>query len=295
MSEELIELPEGWEWVQAENLCQITSGYAFKSSDFCEEGIPAIKIANISYGKFLWKQQEYLPKEFLEKYWEFQVLPKTLLIALTRPITNNTVKVCFYPEDAPIGLLNQRVALIKPYNIYSQKLLLFFSQSDFFINQINTNLSETLQPNLSPQSLKQFLIPLPPLNEQKRIVAKIEELNDRTQRAKEALDSIPQLCDRFRQSVLAAAFRGDLTADWREQNPDVEPASVLVGESSNNLPYTWYFTSVGNLIDSLKYGTSQKCSYKVEGVPVLRIPNIGSGVIDHSDLKYAELPKKEFK
>ncbi len=36
------------------------------------------------------------------------------------------------------------------------------------------------------------------------------------------------MCDRFRQSVLTAAFRGDLTADWREQNPDVEPASVLL-------------------------------------------------------------------
>lgn len=70
--------------------------------------------------------------------------------------------------------------------------------------------------------------PLPPLNEQKRIVAKIEELRDRHQRAKQALEAVPKLCDRFHQSVLAAAFRGDLTADWREQNPDVEPASVLL-------------------------------------------------------------------
>ena len=47
-------------------------------------------------------------------------------------------------------------------------------------------------------------------------------------RAKEALDAIPPLLDRLRQSILAAAFRGDLTADWRAENPDVEPASVLL-------------------------------------------------------------------
>jgi len=86
----------------------------------------------------------------------------------------------------------------------------------------------TNQVELSRSEVLNTQIPFPPLNEQKRIVAKIEELRDRHQRAKQALEAVPQLCDRFRQSVLAAAFRGDLTADWREQNPDVEPASVLL-------------------------------------------------------------------
>ena len=71
-------------------------------------------------------------------------------------------------------------------------------------------------------------IPIPPLNEQHRIVTKIETLTARSRKAREALDAIPALLDQFRQSVLAAAFRGDLTADWREQNPDVEPAEKLL-------------------------------------------------------------------
>ncbi|QLH38561.1 MAG: hypothetical protein HWD60_05800 [Defluviicoccus sp.] len=59
-------------------------------------------------------------------------------------------------------------------------------------------------------------------------MAKIEAVLARSARAKEALDAIPALLDRYRQSVLAAAFRGDLTADWRAQHPDVEPASELL-------------------------------------------------------------------
>jgi type I restriction enzyme S subunit len=82
--------------------------------------------------------------------------------------------------------------------------------------------------NLNLRQVSEFSLPLPPLNEQRRIVEKIEALTARSRRAREALEAIPELLDQFRQSVLAAAFRGDLTADWREQNPDVEPAEALL-------------------------------------------------------------------
>jgi type I restriction enzyme S subunit len=72
-------------------------------------------------------------------------------------------------------------------------------------------------------------ISLPPLLEQKRIVKKIEDLQSRSKRAREALESVPALIEKFRQSVLAAAFRGDLTKEWRETNKDkIEPASELL-------------------------------------------------------------------
>jgi type I restriction enzyme S subunit len=50
---------------------------------------------------------------------------------------------------------------------------------------------------------------------------------------------------------------------------------------------------VGDVIDSLKYGTAQRSGYEDRAVPVLRIPNVVNGVIDHSDLKYAKLPPSE--
>src|SRR5207249_6190070 len=62
----------------------------------------------------------------------------------------------------------------------------------------------------------------------------------------------------------------------------------------NDLPSGWQNASVGEVVESLKYGTAQKCSYEKRGVPVLRIPNITDGTIRHSDLKYTELPEKEF-
>ena len=53
-------------------------------------------------------------------------------------------------------------------------------------------------------------------------------MTDRSHKARAALEDLPKLIAQFRQSVLAAAFRGDLTADWREKNPNIEPASELL-------------------------------------------------------------------
>jgi type I restriction enzyme, S subunit len=86
----------------------------------------------------------------------------------------------------------------------------------------------TAIPGLTREEAYDIPIPLPPLNEQRRIVAKLNSLFARSRRAREQLARVSGLCDRYKQAVLAAAFRGDLTADWREENPDVETASELL-------------------------------------------------------------------
>jgi type I restriction enzyme, S subunit len=104
----------------------------------------------------------------------------------------------------------------------------YFLISPFGDAEIRKHDNGSAQPNLSAKSVRSYSVPLPPLNEQKRIVAKIEALQTKSTAVKEELEQIKPLLDQFRQSVLAAAFRGDLTKDWREQNPDVEPAEVLL-------------------------------------------------------------------
>ncbi|MFZ1029539.1 MAG: restriction endonuclease subunit S, partial [Limnoraphis robusta] len=182
-------------------------------------------------------------------------------------------------------------------DIYVPEYLANFLQSPYYWKQITTVSKGTAQPGANASILSKLNVPLPPLNEQKRIVAKIEALQERSQRVKAELVAIRPLLDKFRQSVLAAAFRGDLTKDWREKNPDIEPASVLLEESLSsqfeNLPATWYMTTVGSVVKTLKYGTSKKCDYDIDGIPVLRIPNIVDGFIDNSDLKYTELTDQE--
>ncbi len=85
-----------------------------------------------------------------------------------------------------------------------------------------------LYPAVKSKEVRASLLPLPPLNEQRRIADKIDALQAKSRRAREALEAVGPLLEKFRQSVLAAAFRGDLTAEWREKHPDVEPAEKLL-------------------------------------------------------------------
>ena len=82
--------------------------------------------------------------------------------------------------------------------------------------------------HLGADRMSSWPLTLPPIDVQRRIVAKLDELLAQSRAAREQLEAVPALVEQYRQSVLAAAFRGDLTADWRKKNPDVEPASKLL-------------------------------------------------------------------
>jgi len=86
----------------------------------------------------------------------------------------------------------------------------------------------TAIPGINREDLYSLEILVPPLNEQRRIVAKLEKLLQKVDACKERLDKIPTILKRFRQSILAAACSGRLTEDWRKKSPNVEPAAEFL-------------------------------------------------------------------
>jgi len=135
--------------------------------------------------------------------------------------------------------------------------------------------------------------PLPPRSEQQRIVAKIDSLFARSSKARDELARIPRLIERYKQAVLEAAFRGDLTADWRGSHPDEIPVSPnecraekrrgsrtavaqLRADSTDigKLPSTWVRSQIGS-IARLQPGYAFKSDwFDSEGVRLLRGTNI---------------------
>ncbi|MUK45117.1 type I restriction endonuclease subunit S [Aliivibrio fischeri] len=211
-------LPKGWANSELCNITEVVSGNAFKSKDFVENGIPVVKISNVQSGKYIEKNQEYLPDSFVnESNARFIVNHNDLLIALTRPIVSNKLKVCTYPNKKQVGLLNQRVARLDVYEGSSECFLHYYLSSKGFKESVQASMSETLQPNLSPKSLSKIRIDYPPLAEQKRIVEKLDEVLAQVDTIKARLDCIPSLLKRFRQSVLASAVSGKLTEEFRTE------------------------------------------------------------------------------
>ncbi|OEC83536.1 hypothetical protein A9D46_10555 [Photobacterium damselae subsp. damselae] len=149
--------------------------------------------------------------------------------------------------------------------------------------------------------------------------ADANELMDNWARISEHFDTLfttEESIDQLKQTILQLAVMGKLVP----QDPNDEPASVLLeciaeekallikekkikkqkalppiadDEKPFDLPNGWEWCRFGQVFVDLKYGTSKKSDYKIDGVPVLRIPNIVGGRIDLKDLKYSAMSDKE--
>jgi type I restriction enzyme S subunit len=101
-----------------------------------------------------------------------------------------------------------------------------------------------MYPAVSDRDVSDAAIRVPPLPEQRRIVARIDSLSGKSKRACYQLDHIPRLVDKYKQAILAAAFRGDLTAKWRSQS---------------NLRDSWETRTIGSLLHGITAGKNLRC------------------------------------
>ena len=310
------ELPEGWKWVELSDIAAIKSGLTKgkrrKDTDELKE-IPYLRVANVQRGYLNLDEIKLIEATHLEI--ENFILRKGDILFTEGGDRDKLGRGWIWDEEI-LGCIHQNhIFRARLYDSdIDPRLISFYSNTHgqkYFLGEgrQTTNLA-----SINLGKLSQLPIPLPPANEQRRIVEKIEALTARSRKAHAALDEIPALLDQFRQSVLAAAFRGDLTADWRAQNPNVEPAEVLLDrikktrlikastlkakekilemyqtasiEDSGRLPENWQYFSLEKLCDSFQYGTSAKSLSKGD-VPVLRMGNLQKGEIDWSDLAYS--------
>jgi len=207
-----VNFPKGWAKCVLGDYLFVKNGFAFKSKDYIEEGIPLVRISDIkkqkvSSEKSVKVSENNVPEGFELEYGD-------LLIAMSGATTGKTG---VYLENS-YAVQNQRVGNIK--------LRSSINGDSKFRNLLIQGLSSTIfdlayggaQPNISPTVLESIDILLPPLNEQKRIAKKLDELLVTVESIKIHLDNAPTIIKRFRQSILAAATSGKLTEEWREEN-----------------------------------------------------------------------------
>ena len=204
--EKPFELPEGWITLYLEELGHVFAGCSFKSEDFrSEAGTRAIKITNVGVGQ-LQSTDDYLPEEFLDTYPQYIVRKNDLVIALTRPYITEGLKVSICNDTYNNALLNQRVAAIRPY--INGDFLYTFMQSHFVLGKFRERFGNSgLQPNLKMSDVTKLVIPTPPLAEQQRIVAKVDELfalcDQLKERLQHASDTQLNLTDAIVEQALA--------------------------------------------------------------------------------------------
>lgn len=267
VEEQPYEVPENWCWTFLNDVCVFENGYAFKSDKFGKEGIPVIRISNIQENEVDVDNCVYTSETDIEE--RFIVKKGDLLIAMSGATTG---KNGIYTSDRR-AYLNQRVGNIK----VKSEGVLFPRFRDYFImskqEEILNSAYGGAQPNISSIKIGEMLFPLPPLAEQKRIVEQIESLFSKLDEANEKAQEVIDRIETNIEAILYNAFSGKLTQYWRKEN---------------SVDYNWKNSTLSKIVSGLKYGSSEKSDYNNNGTPVLRIPNIGEGVIDFSDLKYMQ-------
>ncbi len=163
------------------------------------------------------------------------------------------------------------------------------------------------QARVPTEWLKSFEFTLPSIEEQREIVRLVAQLQAQMESTSDRLSTIPTLLKKFRQSILATACSGQLTADWRNERgidsaPDLKGLTKAKGKKAleqpvelelPDLPDSYAAVSVGEIVQLIQYGTSSKSGIQSPGsVPVLRMGNIQNGTLDLKELKYAK-PDKE--
>jgi type I restriction enzyme S subunit len=304
---ELSDLPNGWAVVTLEALVRegLIGLVRSQKEQSVHEGHPYVRMQHYDLEgnwNFLDLTKVLASLEELKRY----ELKKGDVLFNTRNSYELVGKVAIWDLDTPGYLYNNNILRLRFFNCILPKLVGYQMMSPQFRERLALSKSATTSVcAIYGKDLYCQPLLLPPLNEQRRIVAKFEALKARSQRVKEELEPIAPLLDQFRQSVLAAAFRGDLTADWREKNPDVEPASELLKqiqkEASTHkrnssidvsflrpfeLPTQWEWVTLADICQSITDGDHQAPPKVDKGIHFLVISNISSGRLDFSETRY---------
>ena len=120
--------------------------------------------------------------------------------------------------------------ICRPGELFSSKCLMYYFASPFFRDLMNSNVSGVggSLTRARPKTIVGYPIPLPPLPEQQRIVSVIEALFAKLDRARELLEEVQDAFEEQKATILARAFRGELTAKWREEHCTDDPTKMIM-------------------------------------------------------------------
>ncbi|MGT2812447.1 restriction endonuclease subunit S [Streptococcus minor] len=216
------EIPDSWEWVRLRSISQRIN-YGYTASAESKGNAKFLRITDIQNGKVNWNRVPYcsISREKLDNYILY---PGDIVIART----GGTIGKSFLIEQV------EHTSVYASYLIRLQlfpkieKYIKIFLESNFYWQQLSDVSMGTGQSNVNGTNLSNLIIPLPPLAEQKRIVAQIERALEKVEAYAESYNKLQELDrafpDKLKKSILQYAMQGKLVV----QDPNDEPVEVLL-------------------------------------------------------------------
>jgi type I restriction enzyme, S subunit len=231
-------LPHGWTHATVEQLAGAqgltTDGDWIESKDQDPNGdVRLIQLADIGDGEFRDRSARFVTTETVRGLNCTLIEKDDLLLArMPDPLG----RACIFPGvgQPAITAVDVFVWRSSPGGPLAKWLMHFVNSRDIR-NRMAEQAGGTTRQRIAGGRVKQLEIPVPPLPEQRRIVAKIDSLSGKSKLARDQLDHVRRLVQKYKQAILAAAFRGDLTREWRDQQAAIESASDLIKRTEEPL------------------------------------------------------------
>lgn len=221
----LVMLPKGWEWERLGNLVsdKITKGSTPTSYGFSyvNKGIRFIKTENIDEKGNIQEKTDFIDSKTNNFLKRSQLKNRDLLFSIAGTIGRVGL---VEKKDLPANT-NQALAIIRCFwNLIENKYIFYVLRSSVVQNKASNSIVGVGRANVSLTDIGFFQVPIPPLEEQKIIVERIEKLFSLADYIEETANSKLEESKVLRQSILKKAFEGKLVP----QDPNDEPAEVLL-------------------------------------------------------------------
>ncbi len=212
------EIPTNWRWCQLGDIISYQNGYAFKSSDMSKggNGYPVVKSQNLMTLKVVIKDGNDRIECPDEKMLSCQIRKNDLLMCLSSQSSNPEPlgKTAIYELDEP-ALLNQRVLKMTLMKLDMLYYIFYVINSAYFHYDVSHKGDGSAQSNLKLEHVREMLIPIPPIEEQQRIVDKINEIMlkiDEYEKIEKELEALKkEFPTNMKDALLQAAMQGKLT------------------------------------------------------------------------------------
>lgn len=264
-------MPKHWQIKKLGEVCKLKNGYAFKSNNYENVGVPVIRISDINRG--IVSSQKAVRVKSNEEYENYLVENNDILVAMSGATTG---KFGIY-KSTEKAYQNQRVGKFKIIDERALNNEFLFHQINSLKRQIEKDAYGGAQPNISSAKIEQMQIVLPPLPEQLAIVSKIEELFSELDNGIAQLKTAQQQLKVYRQSLLKWAFEGKLTNK-----------NVKEGE----LPKGWKWVKLGSIATKITDGEHITPRRTSEGFLLLSARNIQNGYLALENVDF--VPEEEY-
>jgi type I restriction enzyme S subunit len=179
--------------------------------------------------------------------------------------------------------------------------LRYFILSEDYLRQIRERAAGIGMSNVNATKFSSISVALPPFAEQHRIIAKIDSLFGKTKRARVNLDHTPRLVEKYKQAILASAFRGELTREWSSKNAH----TLIVDNHSSkidarltelpDLPSNWRWQAISEVM-GISGGLIKNPTRSAMAMrrPYLRVANVYANELRLAEIAETGCTEKEF-